>query len=123
MLAALSGGMLDPASIALFWTLGVVDAALAGDVFEQYPALAGKARVFLTGRDGRQHVDTEGGVIQRMRSRSVAVELRRMVKADLADGGVESSDRWYLCAGARLKEEVMRWLIGKGEILYENFDY
>ncbi|KAI0793556.1 oxidoreductase [Fomes fomentarius] len=121
LLAALFGGMLEPASIALFWTLGVVDAALVGDVFEQYPALADKARVFLTGRDGRLRVGAEGGVVQRLRSKSVAVELRRMVKADLVDG-VES-DRWYLCAGARLKEDLLGWLNGKGEILYENFDY
>ncbi|KAL0256720.1 hypothetical protein SLS55_009117 [Diplodia seriata] len=126
LLAELAGASgLDPASVALFWTLRRADAALVGDVFRRWPGLARGARVFLTtrggggggGGDGDGDVD---GVVEGLRGQAAVVEGRRLEEDDLRE--VES-ERWYLCAGTALHKQVVAWLAGRGEVVSESFNF
>ncbi|KAK7711559.1 hypothetical protein SLS57_008042 [Botryosphaeria dothidea] len=105
---------LDPARVQLFWTLRAADVKLVGEVFEKYPALASRARVFFTGGNG------DGVGVDGLKAKGAVVEFRRLAKEDF---GQVKSKRWYLCAGTPLRKEILRWLEGKGEVLFEDFNF
>ncbi|KAL1649548.1 hypothetical protein SLS58_001605 [Diplodia intermedia] len=124
LLAELAASSLDPARVALFWTLRRADAAFVGDVFRRWPGLARGARVFLTTRGGGGgDVD---GVVEGLREQAATgalaavVEGRRLEEEDLRE--VES-ERWYLCAGTALHKQVVAWLAGRGEVVSESFNF
>ncbi|GME56447.1 hypothetical protein GTA08_BOTSDO11985 [Neofusicoccum parvum] len=117
LLAELAHG-LDAARVALFWTLRAGDAALVREVLGAYPGLAGRARVFVTGVKEGEGKD----VVEGLQGVGAVVECRRLGRGDLVDGGVESA-RWYLCAGTPLRKQVVGWLEGKGEVLFEDFNF
>ncbi|EKG12777.1 hypothetical protein MPH_10020 [Macrophomina phaseolina MS6] len=113
LLAELAHG-LGPESIRLFWTLKAADVKLVEEIFARYPALAPRARVYFTGASA-------GGVnVDALKAKGAAVEFRRLAKEDLDE--VESQ-KWYLCAGTPLRKEILKWLDGRAEVLFEDFNF
>lgn len=108
LLAALAGGDVAAEAVALFWTLRVEDVGVAEWVFGKWPGLRAGARVFLTG-------EGEAAAME-----GVRVERRRMGRGDLEE---ERCERWYLCVGTGMRKEVLGWLEGRGEVVFEDFNF
>ncbi|KAF1936394.1 hypothetical protein EJ02DRAFT_506560 [Clathrospora elynae] len=103
----IAGGCGDNAAagaVARFRFIAREDVGLAVDTLKRYPELAKCTEVFFTG-------DVEAW--------GVKYVTRRLTNNDF--DGIEA-ERWYLCAGKLLREEIMSWLTGK-TIVFEDFDY
>jgi len=100
----------------LLWTLKLRDIDLVVDILQREPRLAGCTEVFFTGDSAAAGVDAK---IKSLETMGVQIAKRRLTRSDLDQIGSES---WYLCAGKKLRTEVVSWLPGKN-VMFEDFDY
>ncbi|KAL9012916.1 MAG: hypothetical protein Q9173_002357 [Seirophora scorigena] len=106
---------LDLKRTKLFWTINTRDIRLVVDTFDRYPQLAGSTTLYVSGAADAavsgQELQTNGAQVLR----------RRMEASDVqAERGLSTT--WYICAGSRLRQELLSWLSAK-KIVYEDFDY
>ncbi|KAH8722923.1 hypothetical protein GQ44DRAFT_711077 [Phaeosphaeriaceae sp. PMI808] len=106
----------NPSCFQLLWTLKMADMALVHDVLQQHPELAKLTKVFFTSSSALRGVGTR---IKDLESLGAQVNLRRIVREDMS---VASAERWYLCSGKPLREQVLSWADGK-QVVFENFDF
>jgi ferredoxin-NADP reductase len=100
----------------LLWTLRGEDFGLVRDTFDRYPELIRCTEIFVTGDTTVNAMPANGAILHP----EATVVGRRLLKSDVE--GVEHTEKWYLCAGKGLKEQVLGWLGGK-QVVFENFDY
>ncbi|TKA79524.1 hypothetical protein B0A49_01090 [Cryomyces minteri] len=110
--------------LRLFWTLHVSDIAFALDVLSRHSGLAPSTTLFLTGAQAGLDASQEAA-LEKMCTAGTACHRRRIVRGDLVGEGREGralANTWYVCAGTRLRRELIEWLEGK-EVVYEDFDF
>jgi ferredoxin-NADP reductase len=99
----------------LMWTLRGEDVGLVRDTFDRYPELIWCTEIFFTGDTTVNAMPANGATLHP----EATVVGRRPLKSDVE--GIEA-EKWYLCAGKGLKEQVLGWLEGK-QVVFEDFDY
>jgi ferredoxin-NADP reductase/predicted pyridoxine 5'-phosphate oxidase superfamily flavin-nucleotide-binding protein len=99
----------------LLWTLRAEDAGLARDTFERYPQLMPCTELFFTGGTIAKGIAAFGATLPS----EVTIVERRLFKSDVEK--VEA-EKWYLCAGKGLREQVLTWLEGR-TVVFEDFNY
>jgi ferredoxin-NADP reductase len=105
---------LDLKRLNFYWTLRANDLAFANEIFERFPGLAESTKLFVTGKkpemtDAWKKLTLSGATLER----------RRLDKDDITG---DTADRWYMCAGPSLKNNVLGWMSGK-TVTYEDFNY
>jgi ferredoxin-NADP reductase len=98
----------------LLWTLRAEDAGLVRDMFDRYPELIRCTEIFFTGDTTVNAMPANGATLHP----EAMVVGRRLLKSDVE--GIEA-EKWFLCAGKGLREEVLRWLEGR-TVVVEDFD-
>ncbi|KAI9890488.1 MAG: hypothetical protein M1814_003972 [Vezdaea aestivalis] len=102
---------LDLSHFRLLWGVNVKDKGLVLDVFEQYPGLAERTTIYLSGNSEATSA---------LETKTIGhLERRRMVAEDLA--GVRAK-RWYICASPKFTKEVSDRLEGQ-EVHTEGFNF
>lgn len=138
-------GMIQSNEIArlrVLWTIGIRDVNLVATVLKDFPELAARTTVFITGDiDSTALSDShkkKTGVKKTLSSiqaiESLGIHQRRLTKEDLTsldshgnhdnnnnkDGG--GAVQYYLCTAPALRTQIQSWLPGQ-TLIYENFDY
>lgn len=106
----------SPKRLKLFWTVRLEDVDLVVDVMEHNSGLVGCTQVFFTGDETLTDHDPNIAKLVRL---GVIFNNRRMTGKDFEQ---TEAAKWYLCAGASLRERILAWLTGK-TVVFENFDY
>ncbi|KAF2452905.1 hypothetical protein BDY21DRAFT_150696 [Lineolata rhizophorae] len=119
-----SGEISGPlARLVLLWSVRVDDLGLVADTFTTYPALASRAKVFLTGgKSGVLSPKVEEEVAA-LEGKGVSLERRRLTRNDL---GTIATMRWFCCAGKGLRNAVVAWVQeggGEMEVVEESFEF
>ncbi|KAK5000538.1 hypothetical protein LTR66_000605 [Elasticomyces elasticus] len=115
-------GSLDLARLRLVWTLRMRDLGLVLDTFARHPELAERTVLFLTGGDAVVDTGEEKEQLGRVRESGAHVLLRRLCAEDLLAAAGDEIERWYVCTGTGLREQILQWLQGK-EVIYEDFNF
>ncbi|KAJ5090007.1 Riboflavin synthase-like beta-barrel [Penicillium argentinense] len=105
--------------VRLFWSVSSEDLGLVYDTFQRWPRLFASTTLFITG--GSAPSDANRPMWDAIAGSDAQVHRRRMGAADLEEAK-QVAQRWYLCAGIKLKQSVLGWLVGK-DVVYEDFDY
>lgn len=110
-------GGLEMERVDVYWTVRGEDLGLVVDSLERIEGLGRGMRLFVTGL-GEDKGDDEA--LRKIRDMGVRVECRRLGKQDLElESGVE---RWYVCTGAKLQKELVKWLDGQ-KVISEEFTF
>ncbi|KAG9199425.1 hypothetical protein G6514_008490 [Epicoccum nigrum] len=123
LLGQLGRLVLSPTTFRLFWTVRAPDLGLVAHTLAAHPALAALTHLFITGAGARAGAGAGAGTDAQLeaqwRERGVLIQHRRLAKRDL---DAVDAQRWYLCAGAPLRRQILNWLPDR-EVLFEEFDY
>jgi hypothetical protein len=109
---------LDMENFRLFWIMRLEDINLVLDVLKSCDGLGRRTTVFFTGSSAQQ-IETEQKKMEELKELGATLEVRRPEKQDFEMIDVE---KWYLCAGLQLREQLLDWLKGR-TVLYESFNY
>ncbi|KAL9623607.1 MAG: hypothetical protein Q9160_002063 [Pyrenula sp. 1 TL-2023] len=107
--------ILNPAHLTLFWSVAAADIDLVKYVLREWPALAPRLTLFVTGGKGGMEGLESMGV--------GGVRTRRMGREDLKSGGGFSSGDVYVCTGPGMRREVLGWVGEEARVHYEDFGY
>lgn len=106
---------LDLQSLRLYWTVKVADLALVSDTFNRIPGLAAVTKLFVTGK-----IVEPPSIWKSIEESGATLHSGRMTQEDFQG---DLTRKWYLCTGVGLRNSILSWLTGKGEVFYEDFNY
>ncbi|CAK4033831.1 related to oxidoreductase, FAD-binding [Lecanosticta acicola] len=101
--------------LELLWTIRKEDIGLVMDTLEQHPNLHRSLQIFVT------NAEVNGEEVERLKSKGVNVQCRRMQKGDLEvlDNGLS---KYYLCTAVPMRKQLIEWLPSK-QLVFEDFNF
>ncbi|EON99787.1 putative oxidoreductase fad-binding domain-containing protein [Phaeoacremonium minimum UCRPA7] len=117
VLAQASGIVEGGSPLTVLWSLRAEDLPLAVDTFKRLPGLAGRVRLFVTGRiEEKGHQASES-----LEAMGATIVKRRILKTDVIEGSGKRR-KYYLCTAPEMLKVLTSWLEGE-EVIWESFEY
>lgn len=116
LLAQAEGLLNGQGSLRVLWSLRGEDLELAVDSFERIKGLAGKTKIFVTGK-----LSDNEDLLAKVKELGAEVQRWRLNEEDIRTLK-EKGLKFYLCAAPGLLERLNEWLGGEN-VVWEDFGY